>query len=448
MINSQIETITYPNGEIQKVQLVTFDSWTTTDFFTPEYSKGAFDQLCNIYRDFIVPKCPWIFGQLILFHVPDNFSFSGFKFDSDKYGSISDVQTAAAIILRHGVRIVCGKPVFFNSTARALYYSLQEDGYLRLVRGYLPDTAILPVSDSIGFMSKCETDALLKVNSSFFIMDRFDCATVYDKLGTPIGLCVKDGKVLNPPLYGREALVVSTDGHSHVIVPELRNLTVEIDGRSFRHGENAVIYTRPECFRTPAGNCTDIVISGTDVRAVHYGGRTPVPASGFVLRCQSGRFSPNAGVSYSGYDYIFGVQAGNSAVINGVKSEEFLSPFYSIKRPWHTPFPPSLYPLDYQNSRAPRIAIGADYNDRPMLLWAEGAGKTGYTPGLDSRGASLKDMADICQSLGMYNAVNLDGGGSAQILLNNCRSLLVSDRNVNDKSEAERAIPVGIIIRN
>ena len=128
------------------------------------------------------------------------------------------------------------------------------------------------------------------------------------------------------------------------------------------------------------------------------------------------------------------------------KTEYFKSPFYNIKRLWSTSYPPSLYPLDYCKDRAPRIAIGCDYTGRPVLVWAEGAGKLRYTPGVDSCGASLSEMANICQNIGLKNALNLDGGGSAQILINNRRSLLISDRNPDD-SEAERAVPVGLMIR-
>ena len=56
-------------------------------------------------------------------------------------------------------------------------------------------------------------------------------------------------------------------------------------------------------------------------------------------------------------------------------------------------------------------------------------------------------MAEICADVGMVHAVNLDGGGSAQILLNNRRSLEISDRNREDHSEAERPVPLGLIIR-
>ena len=82
-----------------------------------------------------------------------------------------------------------------------------------------------------------------------------------------------------------------------------------------------------------------------------------------------------------------------------------------------------------------------------MILWAEGAGKIGYVPGEGSRGASLSDMAELCAEMGMVDAVNLDGGGSAQILVRNERSLMISDRNAPDASEAERPVPMGLIVR-
>ena len=81
-----------------------------------------------------------------------------------------------------------------------------------------------------------------------------------------------------------------------------------------------------------------------------------------------------------------------------------------------------------------------------MLLWAEGAGKLGYQAGIDSRGASLRDMAEICSELGMKYAINLDGGGSAQILLQGQRDLRISDRNREDNSDAERLVPLGLIV--
>ncbi|MCR5585509.1 MAG: phosphodiester glycosidase family protein, partial [Lachnospiraceae bacterium] len=150
-------------------------------------------------------------------------------------------------------------------------------------------------------------------------------------------------------------------------------------------------------------------------------------------------------VKYEGMEDIkFAVSAGNSAIVNGKQTLGFKSGFYNIKKPWKVKFPPSLYPLDYDRDRAPRMAIGALKDGRLVLLWAEGKGKFFYEKGADSCGASLKEMAEICEKMGIYNAVNLDGGGSAQILFDGKRKLMISDRNKEDNKEAERAVPLGL----
>jgi len=200
---------------------------------------------------------------------------------------------------------------------------------------------------------------------------------------------------------------------------------------------------------------------GNRVAAVSTAAHVPVPASGFVLHIKDPAATIHAGdsVIYHGMEDIqFGIQVGNSILRNGVKTEHFISPFFDIygilHKPWHTlchreartPYPPSLYPMNFDQGRAARIALGADAEGKPMLLWAEGAGKLGYQAGIDSRGASLRDMAEICSELGMKYAINLDGGGSAQILLQGQRDLRISDRNREDNSDTERLVPLGLIV--
>ena len=112
--------------------------------------------------------------------------------------------------------------------------------------------------------------------------------------------------------------------------------------------------------------------------------------------------------------------------------------------------PPSLYPRNYEMDRAPRMALGCDKDGKPVIVWAEGPGKFDNlkeaSKGLFSCGASLSEMAHICSDLGLINAVNLDGGGSAQILLEGERKLFISDRHKEDNSEYERTIPVGLSV--
>lgn len=446
-MDSLIKTFSYPNGEIQRVQLVRLEDWSQLNFLPLQYAEGALDCFADIYRKFLVPAQPWVFGNMVMFHIPDDLEVP-FSCVTNKYGAVAHKLTAASAAMEKGVKVVRGKPVFKDPQVEAFWQELVMRNCLRLVSGKLPVTTIIPVSSTAGYLSKTETAAALKVNASFFVMDRFDCSTVYDHIGTPLGLCVKDGVIKNPPLFGREALLVKKDGRVSVEQPELKDLQIEINGVTYEAGKNAVIYSRPDRSRTPAQKGTKLVIIGRQVAAVYSGRSVPIPTSGFVL-CPSGVCNARPGdpVTYRGMEDVqFGIQVGNSIVRNGVKTEGFISRFYNIRALERVPFPPSLYPLDFQHARAARIALGADKEGRPMLLWAEGAGKLSYTPGKDSCGASLAEMAQICSELGMVNAVNLDGGGSAQILINNQRGLLISDRDALDNCEAERPIPLGLIV--
>ena len=447
-MKSKIKTYTYPNGEIQRVQLVHLDDWGELNFFRPRRSEEALDQIAAIYRTYLVPACPWIFGQMVLFALPEK-TEARFPSLSEKYGELSEPLTAAAAILESGVKIRHGRPMFSGQLAKELWQELEEAHCVQLVNGRAPFTKIIPVGRELGRMTETRLDAALKVNASFFVMDCFDCATAYDSVGTPIGLCVKDRVILRPPLYHREALLVKENGSVTVTIPELEELNIEIAGRLYRVGENAQVYTRPEHKKTPRGAGRELVIVGNRIIAVHEGGGTPVPASGFVLRVDEAcPAKPGELVVYHGMeDVLFGIQVGNSIIRDREKTSSFRSPFYNIRSPFQrVPFPPSLYPLDFQKARAARIALGADAEGKPMLLWAEGAGKLRYEAGRDSCGASLTELGEICEELGMVNAVNLDGGGSAQILLRNARSLLISDRNPTDNSEMERVVPLGLMI--
>lgn len=446
-VHSEIKIYSNPDGEIQRVQVVRLDDWASLEFLRLSYAEPALSCFADIYRLYLVPACPWLFGNMVMFRLLEDVQ-TDFPFDTGKYGTVADRRTAAAAALRRGVKIVHGKPRFADETVRAFWEALDRRDCIRIVSGKLPITTIIPVGGAAGYLTDTETPAALKVNASFFIMDRFDCATVYDQIGTPLGLLVKDGVVENPPLYDREALLVYKDGRVAVEEVSLSQLELEIAGQRWKPGGNAALYTRPQRARTPIRGGKKLIIIGCHVAAVCDGG-ADIPASGFVL-CPEGDCyaKPGDRVIYHGMeDVAFGIQVGNSILRNGEKTLSFRSKFYNIRRLQPIPYPPSLYPMDFKGARAARIALGADAQGKPMLLWAEGAAKLGHIPGADSRGATLVDMAQFCSDAGMVNAVNLDGGGSAQILLNNQRSLMISDRNAKDRSEAERPVPLALIVR-
>lgn len=461
-MNSEIKVYSYLNGEIQRVQVVRWNDWSQLDFLHLNYNDAALDCFCDIYQNYLVPACPWIFGRMIMFHLPEDLDVD-LPLESSKYGVLGDKLTATSVAICNGVRIKGGAPVFKDDRVEKLWRALYERDCIRIVCGKLPITKVIPVGHFTGYLSETEPDAAMKVNASFFIMDPIDCATVYDQVGTILGLCVKNGIVENPPLFGREALLVKKDGSVSIAEVDVRELEIEINGKRYIHGKNATIYSRPERSAVSGGSGKKVVIVGRRVAAVKDGGKVQIPASGFVL-CMEEKsdckpvvagdaddgctVTAGDGVTYHGLEDVqFGIQVGNSIIKDGVKTERFISRFYNIRKLERIPFPPSLYPMNFEKARAARIALGADADGKPMLFWAEGAGKLGYTPGTDSTGASLAEMAEIAVDLGMVNGINLDGGGSAQILMGNKRALRISDRNKADNSDAERLVPLGLAVR-
>ena len=468
-MNSEVKVFTRENGEIQRVQTVRLDDWSQLDFLylkqeSFEEQIKALQCFCDIYKNYLVPFCPWIFPQMVMFCLPEDMDISTyvegtvesiseeeerFIYDNNRYGKVTDSLTIATILLQEGIQLKGKKPIFKNEMAEKLYKELDARGCVRIVCGKFPKTKMIPVGRFAGYLSKVEMDAKLKANANFFIMDPFDCASVYDQVGTPFGLCIKDGEVESPPLYSREALLVEQDGVSYISKKDIKDLMIEINDRTYLPGKNATIYTRPEKKISPEEKGLHVVIVGRSVVAVKKDGKAEIPASGYVMRVGKGaNISPGDKVSYHGLkDVKFGIQVGNSIIKKGVKTDRFISQFYDIYKLQRIPYPPSLYPMNFEKARAARMAIGADKEGKPVIFWAEGKGKLQYTPGKDCVGASLSEMADIAVELGLRNAINLDGGGSAQILMDNARSLHISDRNKEDNSDAERLVPFGIIVR-
>lgn len=485
MFESTIKTYQFDNGEIQRVQAVTADSFDDLRFLFPSPSSLAFGKIVNLYKSYIVPRCPWIFGRMILYYLPDEelkkevaAMIIGGEKASRGCGSLEESGDECGIsmsedaricdFLRRNVRVRGSNLVFKNALAKDVCEKIIDAGYFSIVCGKLSHTKILPVGNTLGFLSESLPDAKMKVNSNFFVMDCFDVASIYDKIGSPIGLMVKDGVVINPPSYDREALLVMDDGSVEIKSVGLKDVTVEIGGKIF--GVNATsdvgatILERPSSCKISRcanlfghGKYVYLVIVGTKVVGIHKKGGFDVPSAGVVVKMPVGELASDGlgeksvhvgdEVRFAGFEHVkFGVQVGNSIIVNGKKTTGFISKFYNIYRHLGAKaYPPSLYPLDFEGARAARVALGATADGKPVILLAEGSKKTGYVPGEQSRGATLSDMVDFAEDFGLYNAVNLDGGGSAQMLIDNERTLSISDRNPDD-TDAERGVPVGIYL--
>ena len=94
-MNSEVRTFSYPNGEIQRVQLVRLDSWQELAFHKPKVSAEAIDSFARIYQKFLVPACPSLFGTMVLFRLPEDMDMP-FPYETARYGQVTSPLTAAA----------------------------------------------------------------------------------------------------------------------------------------------------------------------------------------------------------------------------------------------------------------------------------------------------------------------------------------------------------------
>ena len=324
MITSKVYQYTLSHGEHLNVQAVHADSFAELDFLRPDFDPLSFDKLCDLYQYYIIPRFPWIFGTLVHFYLPDDMKLS--LKEDDGYGMILDDTIMANVMFRKHAFFKDGEIVFDDEETERLFETLKEKGCLRIAKGKKKKLYFLPVGKNFGFLSGNKSDAGLRVNANFFIMDLFDLGSVYDEVSTPIGLCVKDGKIILPPLFDREVLCVK-DGRTQICRISLKDIEVIVDDMSYRDGYNARFYARPEYRHTEKGGF-DIVVIGDRVIACKKGGNSEIPSSGFVIHLDDEIPIRDRKVSFRGLEEIgFAIQVGNSAVINGKETENFESSF-------------------------------------------------------------------------------------------------------------------------
>jgi hypothetical protein len=448
-MRSRIETIQHDSGEIQRYQIVEGFDWDKVDFLFPEFDKKAITEIARLYTTNILPKNPALYGLIAFFHVPEEMDIDCPAEHSDGRSFVKNV--ASSIYLNDQVKKGKirweGSFIVDDEKASMIIAQLEKNHLIVTVKGERPDVWFIPINAKMGFLSQQEKVPCM-VNSHFFLMDPTDLDSPYCQLGTPYGLALKDGVLMMPPLNHRPVLLVDQQGRTTVQQVALTSLAVEIDGIAYIHNKNAVFHFRPEERSTPIHTGTDIIITENQVIAIKTGGGTTIPMAGFVLSVESLLEVSDTHVTYHGLEaYVFGIQVGPSMMEDHTMIESLTCPFYNKEKD-KVPFPSTVYPLPFETARAARIAVGTNAKGEAVLIWAEGAGKLRYKPKCDSTGCSLLELAKFCALQGYADILNLDGGGSAQILWEGARHMRISDRYDPSDLEAERPVPSALVLRN
>lgn len=305
------------------------------------------------------------------------------------------------------------------------------------------------------------------VNAGFFVLDPTAGAP-----GDAAGLAVYDGTVLSEATDGRPVFTFGTDarhagvnryswtgkvgdGRTMLVldgvnrVPGLiRNCGGTLDDQptsgplhdtTCKDPDELVVFTADYGASTPAGPGVEAVLDHegrvTELRDTRGG---PLPVGG---RSVQGTGTQAAGLRAM-------AQHGERLVIRGHLTDRrgrpARTPDMAVNggpelvrdgRPHVTPLTdgmvrpgdPSFF-YGWMIKRNPRTIAGVDRRGRIMLATVDGRA-------VDSLGLSIPESAAVADSLGMENAVNLDGGGST--------TMVVDGKMINKPSDAAGERPVG-----
>lgn len=268
--------------------------------------------------------------------------------------------------------------------------------------------------------------ALAAVNGSYFAPN-----------GEIIGLLKIDGEIISTPETPRTAVGIFADGHiafdqvtwqGNVELPGGR---VALSAVNRERGENELIlYTGYFGASTGTNTAGTEVVVAADGRVVAVSrGNTPIKAGTVVLSGHGEAAKTLAGLKTGDIVSIFqtlgptwdqavsALGAGPMLVKDGsvfltTKVEEFGS--------------------DVAGGRAPRTALGITKEGNLLLVVVDGRQAT-------SGGLTLLELALFMQELGAVDAMNLDGGGSSE--------LVVNDKVMNKPSDGrERKVGDALVI--
>ncbi|CAL9653544.1 phosphodiester glycosidase family protein [Streptomyces sp. enrichment culture] len=311
--------------------------------------------------------------------------------------------------------------------------------------------------------------ATAAVNAGFFVLDPEAGAP-----GDPAGVGVYDGRLLSEPVAGRPGLVLHDDGHRTEVTRltwrgrvTTRGASLPLDGVNRVPGlirncgggagdtptplplhdvtctdpDELVTFTPEYGARTPGGEGVEAVLDAHD-RVVEL--RSPrggtVPPGGSSVQATGERVADLTAVARVGDRLRVSTALLDSRGrrLTPSRHTDIVNAGPELVRDGRVHVTPAtdgmVHPGDpswyygWVHKRNPRTLAGVDAAGRTVLVTADGRST-------DSLGLSIGESAEVARSLGLRDAVNLDGGGST--------TLVAEGAVLNSPSDAAGERPVG-----
>jgi exopolysaccharide biosynthesis protein len=253
--------------------------------------------------------------------------------------------------------------------------------------------------------------------------------------GSPLGMIVIDGKLVSAPLPKRTVFAISRTGQpligafdfsGRVVTPDQTGLWVSAVNRP-PHAGGVAVYTPEYGPLTPDLGVAALVRN--DVVEAFFNGRTLIPDNGYVLTANRADAALLTGHLSLGQRITLRLQISPnlevlSALGGGPRLVKGGQPSVPFAWEWFT--------LRFNNTRAPRTAVGITNAGKLLFVTVDGRSRT-------NTGMTLRELSILMVQLGAMEAMNLDGGGSA--------TMVVGGRIVNDPSDgSERPIGSALLV--
>ncbi len=268
-------------------------------------------------------------------------------------------------------------------------------------------------------------DDIAIINASYFMPS-----------GSLLGVTKIDGEIIGKDDFYRSAIGLADDGtaifgrvryQGRVI---LYGSVLEIWGVNCERVANSVVLYNSYFGATTATNDfgVEILVIGGEIADIFYKGNNPIPANGYIIS-----------VHGHSAEFFKRAQIGDEIKIEqNILSEDGdfdrlpniigAGPRLVMDGRIYVTADAEKFPPDIRVGRAPRSAVGVNSYGDYILAVVDGRQA-------HSRGCTLQEWANILLNhFGAFNAINLDGGGSSE--------LIVKDNLVNKPSDG-RERPVG-----
>ncbi len=293
---------------------------------------------------------------------------------------------------------------------------------------------VIPGRDDLAEMVK-EMNALAGVNGGYF-----------HYTGKPLGLLYLQGQLISEPLYRRSSLLIGENGELSISrvgwQGEIRfsdtKSVIELAGvnRKAQSGENVIFnhYYGHKAPIKPKKSVEVVVKDGIikTVNKIQNEEQQLIPQTGYVLQINQQDDLDLAGLKIGSkvtYRDNFRPDFQKNKIIHALGG----GPQLLLKGQVEITGKEENFQPDILQGRAPRTALGIT-EDKHLLL----ATVDGRQPDF-SIGMTLKEMAEFLKSLGATSAMNLDGGGSAR--------MVIRGFTMNNPSQ-KRLISNGLIIND